>query len=239
LPRLFRLPIIAGLAWLGGIVWQGVVYSIFLNPVLGTFSVPLDWIWIAGGLCSLTSTITSQIKSFRSRWTIEIAILIGVSMTFGFSRPLLDTLFFDRRTVEITWIRWKPDSGPTRFNAFATRSLTSEGLSRLAALNLGGYLEVQQIISRGEGPVVRVVIIIQKPINDSIQLQIPSQDTVVFVQQSDGTWQTSTTVGTTLQQTIVLEQDSSNTDVTRARLTFPGGNYLSIGGINWRFDSSP
>jgi len=145
---------------------------------------------------------------------------------------------YQERTVQTVWVRWYPGNQALRLDSHLVEELTTEERERLTELGITGYLDWRLSSTLERGPFSRIIIIMQRPISDPVELALPEREPVIYVQQPDGTWIVDPPGAAMLEKTIRLAQDPDRPQATAAFLKVPGGTVI-FGGIDWSADPPP
>ena len=221
-----------------GILWGIIVFSIFLSPYFGTFSIPVGPVWVVAGISgSLPAAAGGPSRSLRS-FLVAAIIASLASVAVGLGADALAMAVYQERTVQTVWVRWYPGNQALRLDSHLVEELTIEERERLTELGITGYLDWRLSSTLERGPFSRIIIIMQRPISEPVELALPEREPVIYVQQPDGTWIVDPPGAAMLEKTIRLAQDPDRPQATAAFLKVPGGTVI-FGGIDWSADPPP
>jgi hypothetical protein len=225
-----------GLATLLGVVagyfWERGVYTIFINPFFGVFSVPVFFAWAAGGIAGMVAVAGWRSRAGKGNLILEVLLAVLLTMLIGLGSKSLVGEIYQARHVNIVWIKWEPGPGELVLGRRVDEQLTSGELESIRAEGLGGHLEWKVTANQGDGLVSRMVIILQQPVLNPVELMVPEEQAVIYIQQSDGSFVMRPSDAPLLSRSLRLAPNSVMPEVTTGYLTIPQGT-TTMGGINW------
>jgi len=138
----------------------------------------------------------------------------------------------NQRTVHLAWAQWKPGNQMLTFVGNTDSFITAEEEQELKNLNLAGAVEVFRTSIRGNGPEVRVIVLMYRQLDKPVELlPIPNQGRVIYIQQENG-WEVYPPDTATLENSIELYIPDFDPNGTFYRIHVSGGT--SGGGVfNW------
>lgn len=153
----------------------------------------LDLALLVGGLCLLAAA-TIHLDSPRASWRVAMCgfLLVGVPVFAGWLEFQAERRA--RREVDLVVSRWIPttDSATTYpdWNRFPTPPGLLGPFDRLhfaLARQLAdtGRLAPSRLRRFGEGPPIRVVILMTHPVSSTVELPQPDRGTLMYVQSGD------------------------------------------------------
>lgn len=224
LPRVVSYPIAFVLGAIGGVLWSGVVL-LLLGPWFMTFTLPVTPTWMAGGTSGLVAIAGLASRDKKGNLIIELLYLIFVSVlvsSFVASPPNLQK----EREVELIRAKWQPSSDPLSFTGL-TEEFRRDEVDFLKTLDLTGRIRI--FASSLEGAEVgrkrqrvRVVIVMYRPIDEPVDLFIPAEGSLMYVQTEQG-WKTYPANVSTLPQALHLIVSEDDPEKTEYWMEVPGG----------------
>lgn len=205
-------------------VWTMTV-SILLGPWVRAFSFPILPPWLAGGISGLFASAGLTSKAKQGNLIIEGLLLIVLSCSIPLLFPLLRQSPNEREIRMVQGV-WEPGSEPLTFTGL-TETFKKDEKRYLETLGLTGQIYIGRTGIEG-GEVgkkkerVRVVLIMYQPIKEPIDLFIPAEGSIMYVQTEDG-WKTYPSDVPTLEQAIHLVVSEEDPTMTEYWIEVPGG----------------
>lgn len=222
-PRFFSYGLAMVLGVVAGFLWGSCVFSVFINPYLfGTFSIPIGFVWGVGGISGLVAIAGIGSRAKRGNLLIEIAVVGAICLAVGLGSDSFVIWLLGEREVDMVWIKWRPGSEALVLDSRLQNYLTEDEQARLLAMNLGGRLEWQRTALRGRGPSSRMVIVMQHQLDEPVELPLPAERGVIYIQEQEG-WRMDPSDAPTVRKTLRLEIDPGFPNTTLAVLKEPGG----------------
>lgn len=143
--------------------------------------------------------------------------------------------------LEVKAIKWQPGSGELRAIEVLEQTLTNTDFERLRALGLSGSVAFVGSGIYGSGPSVTnedrpkayVIIVLQRPVKEGVNLDQPDRTNVIYVQTNDG-WKMYPSDAKTLQRKIRLAPDSRDPEfATLYMVDHPDGSKQGGTLITW------
>ncbi len=233
IPIFYRLPRLLGypLAVILGIL-VSFCYGVGVWPVLffGTFSFPVGFAWLAGGISGLVAVAGIRSHTRKDNLLFELVLVGVVSLSLAFGGDAVVIALTGDRDLKIVWVKWKPGTEPAVLEKRLTDYLTEEEISRLRSMGLSGRLIWQGTSGRGRGPSSRIVLIMQNQLESPIELPLPER-WVIYVQEQNG-WRKEPPDAFTVSKTLGLEVDADAPQLTRFVWKEPVGTSI-FGGFDW------
>jgi hypothetical protein len=208
----YAVAVAAGIA--AGLLWTYIV-AFFGGAWFGAFSFPILSCWVVGGASALilgTAGYKSRKRSVLVELTIIAALTLG-SMTVP--KYLFDFLTENQR-LEVVSISWQPDPAPLNVREGSERGLPNNfkladaDLSKLKSLGLTGQVAFDGSSGFiGRGKHARTLIVMQRQLEETVELPQPDGVEVIYIQGKDG-WKMYPSDAPTLQRTIRLWADKRN-----------------------------
>jgi len=221
-----------------GFLWGIVVFSAFLSPYFGTFSIPVGLVWMVAGVSGFLPVAGADSPHRRRSFLTAITITTLASVAVGLGADTMSKAVNQERTVETVWVRWYPGPQALELEDHLASMLSPAEKERLSEMGITGYLDWRLSSTRERGPLSRMIVIMQRPIALPVDLALPEREPVIYVQQSDGSWIVDPPGAAMLEKTIRLAQDPDRPQATVAFLKVPGGTVI-FGGIDWSADPPP
>ncbi len=104
----------------------------------------------------------------------------------------------------------------------------------LSDMSLGGEIDVFRYFSTGRGTGSRIVLILQKPVEEPVRLPIPRDGSVIYIQEATG-WKSIPGSIATLDDLHILVETVQEGGLltTKAKLVLPRGGTELMGGVGW------
>jgi hypothetical protein len=232
----YPLAILVGMA--GGYLWERTVYLLFVNPMFGSFSIPVFFTWVAGGIAGLVSIAGLGSRAGKGNNIFEIFLAIFFVVLIGMESNDLVEMIYQSRQVNIVWIKWAPSPGGLILGPHVQDELTVDELVRIKAMKLKGFLEWKETSNLEKGPISRMVIILQQPVMKPVELKLPKESSVIYVQQLDGSFVMLPQEAPLLRRTLRIGPDPNFPGVTSGYLKIPQGTHI-FGAMDWGKDPTP
>ena len=119
---------------------------------------------------------------------------------------------------------WEPNSSPLAV-IDDLEVLTAEEKSLFQdAENLGGKIDIFEYSSTGRGTGSRIILVLQKPVDEPVRLSVPKDTSVIYVQEDNG-WRSIPSIVPTLEDIHVLVETVKEGELytTTAVLVLPRG----------------
>jgi len=129
---------------------------------------------------------------------------------------------------------WEPNSGPlTVIDDLEVLTNEEESLFQDAE-NLSGKIDIFRYSSTGRGTGSRIILVLQKPVDDPVRLAIPKDESVIYIQEDDG-WRSIPSSFPTLNDLHILVETIKKGELytTEAKIVLPRGGTELIGGVGW------
>jgi len=202
-----------------------------LGPWALAFSIPVQLCWTLGGASGLLAAAQAVQNPQASFLPGEAIRLLAVSLLTLLLLSLSTIFVSDARTVTLVWGRWSSGPGPLSFNDFTDLVLTSEEKESLSSLGLTGQLIFSGSGTHGRGRKVRLILIMDGPLDKPVDLAIPSEGAVIYV-QGQGQWAMYPPEASTIEKTIHLYSPKDKPLTTMYSIAVPGGT-SSSGLYDW------
>lgn len=159
----------------------------------------------------------------------------------------LGTLFVLRsrgqqdQQIEVKSVKWKPAPGELRSVEVLGHSLTNADVERLRQLGLSGTVTFassgiygSEAFGTNKGkPQASVLIVLQRPVKEPVNLAQPDQTTVIYIQSDEG-WRLHPSDAKTLQRKIRLSPDPRHPEsATLYMVDHPDGSRQGGTLITW------
>ncbi len=213
----------------GAYLWERTVYLFFINPFYGTFSIPVFFVWLAGGVSSMIAIAGLGSRRQRAVLWLEVVLVGAVALGIGVGSDDIVNWAFEARQIQIVWVRWHRGTQPLELDRRLPKHLTAEEVQRLRRLGLTGHLEWRATVREGQGPPSRVVIVAHRMIEGEVELRLPAEESVIYIQQEDGTWQMEPPDAPLLRRTITLGPIPVFPTTISAFIKVPGGTVIASG----------
>jgi len=221
-----------------GLLWSVLLFSTFLAPYFGTFSIPVGLVWIVAGSGGLLPLAGDGFPAGKGSFLLALVIATLLSLGVGLGGDRLLIVAYEERTVDTVWIRWYPGPQPLELDPRLAGELTIEERGRLNEMDLTGHLDWQLSSTQERGPQSRMVILMQVPVAEPMDLALPAREPVIYIQQADGSWIIDPPDALLMDRSIRLAPDPGRPQDTAAFLKVPGGTVM-FGGINWTIEPLP
>ncbi|HSL93940.1 MAG TPA: hypothetical protein VK905_04985 [Bacillota bacterium] len=245
---LIRLSLLVGYIAAGGLgAVNAIAWSLFvtlvLGPAVGAFSIPPLPGWIVG---AVTSSLAGISILAIARWraegnssavsTIKVILfpLLLMSLMLGLTATSVRSIRSSVPSVVV--VRWEPNS---RFTGIDDPGnlLSEEERKQLLLLNLGGRLTPQSGSVGGVDVHSRVIVIMQKPINEQVQLPLPDDTSITYIQGEEA-WEKYPRTAAVLERNLTLQPFTYESGQEATQFCFDlGPGIRCYGGILWT--SSP
>lgn len=129
---------------------------------------------------------------------------------------------------------WEPNSGPLSV-IDDLEVLTDEEESLFQKVeNLGGIVDILAYSSTGRGAGSRIILVLQKPVDEPVRLSVPKDTSVIYIQEENG-WKSIPSSLPTLDDIYILVENVQDGELhwTSAVLVLPRGGTELIGGVGW------
>jgi len=221
-----------------GFIWGAVVLTAFLSPFFGTFSIPVGLVWVVAGITGFLPIAAGGSRRAAGGWLMLAGTAGVISLIVGLTGDRLLASLYQERTVDTVWIRWFPGSQPLDFDPRLQEELTQQERNRLLEIGVTGRLDWQGSDRLERGPESRLVILMQLPVAEPIDLALPAGEPVIYIQRADGSWLIDPPDAPLMDRSIRLAPDPDKLQDTGAFLKVPGGTVM-FGGINWTVEQLP
>ncbi|HSL93936.1 MAG TPA: hypothetical protein VK905_04965 [Bacillota bacterium] len=164
---------------------------------------------------------------FHLRTVCSLLLLLAGSASACIRTPV-------GRDVSVVSARWYPNQDSLNVIDNLELLRTEEVKTLREEPTLHGKIEVIAYSSTGRGTGSRVILILQKPVEDQVYLPIPDDETVIYIQQGNG-WKTIPDDVPMLDD-VRLRLETRKEDkiyATEATLELPGGGGELLGGVGW------
>lgn len=138
------------------------------------------------------------------------------------------------RDVSVVSARWEPSGKPLTIVDDLDLLSDDEKAMLLQDSSLQGKIDVVAYSSTGLGTRSRVLLILQKPVEQQEYLPVPDDETVIYIQQVNG-WKGIPDDAPMLDD-VRLRLETIKEDkiyATEATLELPGGGGELLGGVGW------
>lgn len=147
-------------------------------------------------------------------------------------------LGFRRTALTHVYLRWVPGSQllsltliPTPFHASEPNA---EEIRLLRDAGLGGRLDLQGSRSGQFGLPARVLVVMQKQVDGAVELEVPEEGTVIYVQRGDH-WEKLPPEAKTVKRKLRLEpQWPERPDITIVSEELEGGGIVGGSAFGWK-----
>jgi hypothetical protein len=246
LTRLFsRLPLLLSYGFaiiLGGtigFIFTLCLYSTIINPYFGTFSIPVIFAWVLGGISGLITVAGMSSRSRKGSTYVEAVVVIVLCLIVGFMSNKLVLQITGERQVDTLWIRWFPSENTLILDPNLSKFLPQTELTRLQNLHLKGYLQwfMGKIDTFDQNRVStsHMIVIMQKQIMNPVELPLPADEDVVLIYiQDKDEWRMDPPDAALLEQSLRLEVNPNRTSQVIAVIKVTGGTDR-FGAIDWSF----
>lgn len=129
---------------------------------------------------------------------------------------------------------WEPNSGPLVV-IDDLEVLTGEEESLFQdAENLSGKIDIFEYSSTGRGTGSRIILVLQKPVDEPARLPVPEDTSVIYIQEENG-WRSIPSSVPALDDIHILVETVKEGELytTTAVLVLPRGGTELIGGVGW------
>ena len=181
LPRWVNYLIAIVIGVLGGFFWAFVAGRVLVNPFFGNFSFPVGMAWMVGSFSGLISLAGAGSKSESKHLVLATIISALLSVFIGTRSFPLYIQLSEQRTVESIWIKSRPGSEPLFIDPDARKYLTPGAWEILQRMSWDGHLELVKGYRVGIGPTSRIVIIMQRPIDEPVEAPLPAHVPIIYI----------------------------------------------------------
>lgn len=98
---------------------------------------------------------------------------------------------------------------------------------------LGGEIDIFQYRSTGRGAGSRIILVLQKPVDEPVRLPIPKDSSVIYIQEEQGWRSIPSSVSTLDDIHLLIETVNEGGLTTEAVIVLPRGGTTLIGGVGW------
>ena len=221
---------------LGGFFWALVVGRVVVNPFFGNFSFPVGTAWMVGSFSGLISLAGAGSKSEGKHLVLAAIISVLLSVFIGIRSFPLYIQLSEQRTVESIWIKWRPGPEPLSFDSDVRKYLTPGAQAILQRMSWDGHLELVKGYRVGTGPTSRIVVIMHRPIDKPMELPLPADAPIIYIQQ-DGGWIKHPIDAPVLSETLRLEINPDRPKQVMAWIEILGGRN-GFSAIDWTGDNA-
>ena len=232
----YPLAILAGMVC--GYLWERTIYFLFVNPMFGSFSIPVFFTWVAGGIAGFVSIAGLGSRTGKGNNIFEIFLAISFVILIGMKSNNLVEMIYQARQVNTVWIKWDSSPGDLILGPHLQDELTADELATIKAMRLNGLLEWKLTSNLEKGPISRMVIILQQPVTKSVDLKLPKESPVIYIQQIDGSFVMLPQEAPLLMRSLRIGPDPNFPGVTSGFLKVPQGTHI-FGAIDWGKDPTP
>jgi hypothetical protein len=138
------------------------------------------------------------------------------------------------RDVTMISAVWQPGEAPLSLVDDLDLLTDAEEAMLLSDMSLGGEIDVFRYFSTGRGTGSRIVLILQRPVEEPVRLPIPRDGSVIYIQEATG-WKSIPGSTTTLDDRHILVETVQEGGLltTKAKLVLPRGGTELMGGVGW------
>ena len=180
--------------------------------------------------------VTSVISIAKVSALIGSLVLLALGTMFVVSSKRQQ-----EQQLEVKSVKWQPGSGELRSFEVLGQRLTNADVERLRALGLSGSVTFAGSGIYGSGPPgtnedrpnAYVLIVLQRPVKEPVNLAQPDRTKVIYVQTDDG-WRMYPSDAKTLQRKIRLAPDPRDPEfATLYMVDHPDGSKQGGTLITW------
>jgi len=166
-------------------------------------------------------TTMKQSPGFRCTLCVAILLLLIGCTPVGHDVSMLSAV-------------WEPHSDPLTVIDNLEVLTNEEELLFQNAENLGGEINIFSYRSTGRGTGSRMILVLQKPVDEPVRLAIPKGESVIYIQEDDG-WRSIPSSFPTLDDIHILVETIKEGELytTEAKIILPRGGTELIGGVGW------
>jgi hypothetical protein len=163
-----------------------------------------------------------------------IYLVVNLGSTISFFLFLLAGCTPVGRDVTMVSAVWRPSKEPLSLVDDLDLLTDAEEAMLLSDMSLAGEIDVFRYFSTGQGTGSRIVLILQKPVEEPIRLAIPRDGSVIYIQEATG-WKSIPGSVATLDDLYILVETIQEGQLvtTEAKLVLPRGGTELMGGVGW------
>lgn len=217
-------------ALLGGAgIASAIIYSylvmFLMGPWFGAFSVPVGWVWMTSGCAGM---VASNYRNGETRMTriFTNLVLAGCVVIFGYITVNTEIIasIVRNKPVKFVWVKWQRNGESISVDKEKALQLTDAEVQLLASNRLTGKLEV--VGTNGESE-LRMVVIAEKQIDSPVELALPKESSIIYVQKDAG-WIVLPQGNPTSNEKILLEPKDNTTmfSINEDDMIIGGGAFL-------------
>ncbi len=205
-----------------------VVYALGW-AVWGAGTSPLEYISLLGSLI----LVFAAFLSLRNRRFSARAALIGALCAWSFYLPAVIVALRVRlsdQQIVLRVVRWTASNSPLRVSdSFdGNARLSAAEIAQLGNAGLTGTVSNNGYGVYGSGKRSRVILVMQTPVDRTIELQEPNAATIVYVQHGKD-WTSYPPKAPTLRRKIRVEPDTDNPSQTMVSVELATGARQGFG----------
>ncbi|GIU83014.1 MAG: hypothetical protein D6823_15525 [Chloroflexi bacterium] len=216
-PLVFRYIVAGIIGVIGGLLWA-IIVAIYMGPWFSAFSFPVHLCWMVGGASGM---IVGSNSYLRRALIAELAVIAVIGFGFLTMPRYISDLLSKNQTLEVVGFVWKP--GPEPLSVENMDFDLDEEVAKLASIGLTGQLRYRGKSTVGRGKHVKVVIVMQRQVEEKVELKQPYGVDVVYVQTDDG-WKMYPPDAPTLERTIRLSVDKERPNSTEISIERADGS---------------
>lgn len=196
--------------------------------VWGAGTRPTEYLSLFGSLI----LVVSAFISLADRRSAARLALLGVVAIWSFYLPTTVGVLKSRlsdQELGLTVLLWTPSASPLTIHEHTQMRLSPIEIQQIIATGITGALSTYAANGRvGSGKESHVTLILQKPVNQPVELKEPDGISVIYIQYGEG-WKIFSPNAHTLERTIRIEPEAGDPTQTSVMVELADGARQGLG----------